>query len=583
MSSSSQFATRHPWLTALIALVAVQLASSTTLKGSTLATVADLLQFALMLLMVCGTAINIRRSQGAARGFWSLMTLSAAMWAADYGFWVYYEVIRRVHMPAPQPGDTLLVLHVVPIMMALAMLPHRSSIAEPSRSTNLEFPLIACWWIYLYFQFVFVWEYWHFNPSTFHRNFNLLYHTELATAILGFLYLSQRTRNGWHDVFNHYLIGFLIYAPTSAIINILIQQNLYESGGLWDLPLTISLAYIAWIGFHAAKLNLDPLAEEGSDQPILAIPEWLSSVAAVSIPAIALFSFERLHDPPEVRHFRIALGFAAMLAITVLTFTRQRLLNHRLAQSLARSKSAYEDLQRLQTQVTQSEKLASIGRLVSGAAHELNNPLAAILGYSELISQDTETPAVSRSFAEKIAHQAHRTKTLVESLLSFARRTTPNKRLSDLNSLATNACQLRTATLPPRISLVRDLQPDLPLVMGDDNHLLQVMLHVLNNAVDALEEAGSGEVVVRTRTDGQQVTLEICDNGPGIAEPSRVFDPFYTTKAPGHGAGLGLSACYGIIQEHEGKIECFNLKPHGAMFRITLQAAARVATETVGA
>jgi signal transduction histidine kinase len=583
LAANSHFLTRHPWLTALAALVAVQLASSTTLKGSTLTVVADVLQFTIMLLMAVGTGINIRPSQGSARGFWSLMTVSAAMWAVDYGFWVYYEVLRGVHMPVPQPGDTLLVLHVVPILMALAMLPHRLRDAKSSLHSQLEFPLIACWWVYLYFQFVFVWEYLHYDAPGFHRNFNLLYHAELGTAILAFLYLSHRTRGGWHDIFNHYLIGFLIYAPTSAIINILIQQDQYSSGGLWDLPLTISIAYIAWIGFHAHKIQPE-LVLERETQPGLAIPDWLASITAASVPAIGLFAVERLDDPPEVRHFRVVLSFAAMLVVAILIFTRQQLLNRRLVQLLTDSTRAYRDLERLQTQVMQSEKLASIGKLVSGAAHELNNPLAAILGYSELISDDHEVPDTPRGFAEKIAHQARRTKSLIDSLLSFARQTPPSKRLTDLNSLVTRACQLRTTSLPSKISLVRDLQPDPPSVMADDNHLLQVLLHVLNNGVDALEEVGGGELVVRTHTDGDNVMVEISDNGPGIAEPSRVFDPFYTTKPPGQGSGLGLSACYGIIQEHQGKIECFNLEPKGAMFRITLKTAAmRSGAETVTA
>jgi signal transduction histidine kinase len=563
-----------------VALVALQLASSGTLKGFTLTAVADLLQFSIMLLMVVGTAINIRPSRGSARGFWSLMTVSAVMWAVDYGFWVYYEIVRRVAMPVPHPGDTLLILHVIPIMMALAMSPHRSR-DRSSPSTNLEFPLIACWWVYLYFQFVFVWMYLYYDAPTFHRNFNLLYHTELATTILGFLYLAHRSRAGWHDIFNHYLMGFLIYAPTSAIINILIQQKLYSSGGLWDLPLTASIAYLAWIGFHARKLQ-PKLVHEKDREPGLAIQDWLASLAAVSVPAIALFSFG-LHQPLSVQHFRIVLSLVAMLVIALLIFTRQQLLHHRLAHLLSESKRSYENLERLQSQIMQAEKLASIGKLVSGAAHELNNPLAAILGYSELISEDREVPELPRGFAEKITHQARRVKSLVESLLSFARQTSPTKRLIDINAVVTSAFQLRLATLPARISLVRNLQPESPLVMGDDSHLLQVVMHVLNNAVDSLEEVGGGEVVVRARTEGEQVMIEITDNGTGIAEPSRVFDPFYTTKPLGQGTGLGLSACYGIIQEHQGRIECFNLEPRGAMFRITLKAAKQAATETVAA
>jgi signal transduction histidine kinase len=563
-----------------VALAVVQVASSGMLKGATLAAFADLFQFAIMILMVIGTAINIRPSRGAARGFWVLMTVSAVMWAGDYWMWIYYEVIRRAHVPSPQVGDTLLILHVVPIMMALAMAPHRTLKGGSSISSSLEFPLIACWWVYLYFQFTYVWQYLSYDAAPLHRNFNLLYHAELATAIIVFFYLAQQSQAGWHDIYNHYLIAFLIYAPTSAIINILIQQNLYSSGGLWDLPLTISIAYIAWIGFRARKLRLAVESTARDYTPGLAIPEWAASIAAASIPAIALFSFERLHDPPEVRHFRIALGFTAMLVLAILIFTRQQLLNRRLAHLLNDSQRAYDNLERLQSQVMQSEKLASIGRLVSGAAHELNNPLTAILGYSELISDDESVPAAQRGFAEKIGQQARRTKNLVSNLLSFARQTPPQKRLTDLNSLVNSACQLRLSNLPPKTSVTRNLEADLPLVMGDDNHLLQVLLHLLNNAVDAVQEVG-GEINVSTQTRDDQVVVEVSDNGPGIAEPARVFDPFYTTKPLGQGTGLGLSACYGIIQQHEGTIECANLTPHGATFRINLKIATKLAPSQV--
>lgn len=582
MSSRSHFVTRHPWITALAALAAVQIASSGMLRGATLAAFADLFQFAIMVFMAVGTAINIRPSRGAARGFWILMTVSAVMWAGDYWMWVYYEVIRRLHMPSPQIGDTLLILHVVPIMMALAMAPHRTLKGGSSISSSLEFPLIACWWVYLYFQFTYVWQYLSYDAAAFHRNFNLLYHAELATAIVVFFYLAQQGRGGWHEIYNHYLIAFLIYAPTSAIINILIQQNLYSSGGLWDLPLTISIGYVAWIGFRARKLRLAVESTASDYTPGLAIPEWAASIAAASIPAIALFSFERLHDPPGVRHFRIALGFTAMLVLAILIFTRQQLLNRRLAHLLDDSKHAYDNLERLQSQVMQSEKLASIGRLVSGAAHELNNPLTAILGYSELISDDESVPAAQRGFAEKIGQQARRTKNLVANLLSFARQTPPQKRLTDLNSLVNSACQLRLSNLPPKTSVTRNLEADLPLVMGDDNHLLQVLLHLLNNAVDAVQEVG-GEITVSTQTREDHVVVEVSDTGPGIAEPARVFDPFYTTKPLGQGTGLGLSACYGIIQQHEGTIECANVTPRGAMFRISLKIATKLAPSQVEA
>lgn len=570
MNVRLQTLARHPWLAALAGLTILQIASSGLLRGATLAGTADVLQFTIMLLMLAGILSNLPTAKGHSRGFWVLMALAVAMWTGVYSIWVYQEVIRHTPVPFAGARDVLLALHVVPIMMALAVLPHRDGTAG-TLSNSLEFLLIGCWWLYLYFQFVFVWQYFSFQPDVFHRNFNVLYHCELTIIIVSLFYLWRSSRGGWHDVYGHYLRAFLIYAPTSAIINVLIQMGLYRSGGFVDLPLTISIAYLAWIGFQARSLNLEPDRGQG---PLFsaAIPDWVASVAAICVPAIALFSYERLHDPAGVRHFRVALGFAAMFVIALLIFTRQRLLNQRLTSLLQESNRAYDNLERLQMQFMQSEKLASIGRLVSGAAHELNNPLTAILGYSELLATDTQVPDQQRGFAEKIGQQARRTKHLISNLLSFARQTPAMKRLIDLNALINNACQLRMSELPGKISLVRDLQADLPQVLGDDNHLLQVCLHILNNAVDAVEGVAGGEIVVRTLLRDDQAVLEICDNGQGVTDPLRVFDPFYTTKPLGKGAGLGLSACYGIIQEHAGVIECINLVPRGAMIRISLKA-----------
>ncbi len=143
----------------MIALVAVQIAGSGMLKGTRMVAVADILQLTIMLLMLLGTALNIPRSQGAARGFWSLMTISIAMWSVDYGVWTYYEVVRRVQMPLIHVGDILLVLHLVPMMMGMALLPYRILKSRSPKPASIEFSLIACWWTYLYFQFAFVWQY----------------------------------------------------------------------------------------------------------------------------------------------------------------------------------------------------------------------------------------------------------------------------------------------------------------------------------------------------------------------------------------------------------------------------------------
>src|SRR5262249_5148859 len=184
----------------------------------------------------------------------------------------------------------------------------------------------------------------------------------------------------------------------------------------------------------------------------------------------------------------------------------------------------------------------------------------------------------------KIREQARRTKTLVGNLLSFARQVPPERALLDLNTVVSNAVQLRALDLRGGTSKVElQLESVLPGVRGDANQLMKVFFHIVNNPIDAMESAhGGGTLTVKTLRDRASVVVLFSDTGPGIKDPHRVFDPFYTTKPVGKGTGLGLSICFGIVQEHGGKILCYNRQEGGAVFRVELPAvlAALPARET---
>ncbi len=235
------------------------------------------------------------------------------------------------------------------------------------------------------------------------------------------------------------------------------------------------------------------------------------------------------------------------------------------------SQESLENLRRLQTHFVQAEKLSSLGQLAAGAAHEINNPLTAILGYSDLLLGDAALAARPRGLADKIRAQALRTKALVTSLLSFARQVPAEKILLDVNPILQSAVQLRSLDLRDKnVKIKLEAESVLPGVRGDPNQLLQVFFNIISNSVDAMEEIGGGTLVVRTARAGAKAVIEFSDSGPGIREPNRVFDPFYTTKPVGKGTGLGLSICYGIVQEHGGQISCYNRSEGGATFRVEL-------------
>jgi PAS domain S-box-containing protein len=236
------------------------------------------------------------------------------------------------------------------------------------------------------------------------------------------------------------------------------------------------------------------------------------------------------------------------------------------------TRTAYDNLRRTQEQLLHSEKMAAVGQLISGVAHELNNPLTAILGYSQLLTASPDVGAQGIEYSDKLYKQAQRTHRIVQNLLSFARQHKPERVAVHINQILEETLALRDYDLRMKnIRMHLELAPDLPQTAADPHQLQQVFLNLVNNAVDAvLESASEGDLWVRTALRGERLIIEFTDNGPGVREPSKVFDPFYTTKPVGKGTGLGLSICYGIITEHGGTIRVRNVEPHGAAFTIEL-------------
>ncbi|MGH9717822.1 MAG: PAS domain S-box protein [Candidatus Acidiferrales bacterium] len=239
---------------------------------------------------------------------------------------------------------------------------------------------------------------------------------------------------------------------------------------------------------------------------------------------------------------------------------------------LEKTREAYESLRHTQQQLLQSEKMAAVGQLISGVAHELNNPLTAILGYSQLLKSDDLTGKRTAEYVEKLHRQAQRTHHIVQSLLSFARQQKPQRTPVSLHQILEDTLILREYDLRlGKIRVHREFDPRLPATSADFNQLQQVFLNILNNAMDAIQEAAeSGEIWIRTEASSGDLRVEFTDSGPGVQNPLRIFDPFYTTKPVGKGTGLGLSICYGIVKEHGGDIEVRNSPPRGATFAITL-------------
>jgi two-component system NtrC family sensor kinase len=214
----------------------------------------------------------------------------------------------------------------------------------------------------------------------------------------------------------------------------------------------------------------------------------------------------------------------------------------------------------LQAKLAHSEKMATIGRLVSGVAHEVNNPLAAILGFTDLLLENPEVPTSARGDLQIILQETQRTKDIVQDLLSFARQRPVQRELVSINTVLRQTIKLRSYDFASHgVEVVEEFDEALPPALGDGQQLQQVFLNILNNAYDAVQESGQrGRITIRTSFLNQSIEIAVIDNGTGINDPERIFDPFYTTKHAGKGTGLGLSICYGIVRAHGGEIQCWN-------------------------
>lgn len=230
----------------------------------------------------------------------------------------------------------------------------------------------------------------------------------------------------------------------------------------------------------------------------------------------------------------------------------------------------------LQNKLAHSEKMATIGRLVSGVAHEINNPLAAIVGFTDLLIENPEVPEAAKTDLRVILQESQRTKEIVQDLLSFARQAPARRAPVQVNSVLRQTIKLRGYDFSSHgVEVIQNLDSEIPRVLGDAQQLQQVFLNILNNAYDAVREAGQpGKIEISTTCRGECVEVHVHDNGPGIANPDHIFDPFFTTKEVGKGTGLGLSICYGIVQAHGGEILCHNnAGAPGCTFIVKLPAA----------
>ncbi len=575
---------RYRWFVAAAVITgAFAAVSFTAHKSLALTTFADLAGLALMLVAIAIMVVRSASSPHNDRSFWALMTLGLSLWACNQAAWSYQEIVLKRAIPDPYFFDIILFFHSVPMIAAAAWRPDLLRREGKVLLSMLNFLMLLGWWIFLYAFIVFPHQYVVLNVKVYNVLYDRLYGLEnfLLLAVLGISALTSS--GGWRRLYLHFLGAGVLYAVNSQFLDRASADNTYYSGSPYDIALIATVAWIAAATLSARQWDLK-IAEFKSGRRMENLVPRMAMLAILSLPGLGIWTVLADKSPSPTLVFRIFAVLCAMLVLGAFVFLRQYLQDRELMHLLQTSRQSYDSQKRLQDHLVQKEKLATLGTLVAGAASEINHPLASIMSYSEQLWAREQLSPEQNALVRKIVSQAQRTRDLVANLLSFAQQAPGEKALVDLTLLLNRATQM----LEPRytggnIRVAASIASGLPRVQGNVNQLFQVFIEIIENAMDALQEAGGGILEIAAQREGDEVVLQFSDTGPGIRDPQRVFDPFYTTKPVGKGTGLGLSVVYGVVQDHTGHISCQNKPEGGALFVLRFPVAAEAAVLVAGA
>jgi signal transduction histidine kinase len=559
------------WGSLLVALVIAQIAASVLMpRGAALTIASDLIQGSLLLVATVAFLPNTVRSRCATvqiRMFWILMSVGMLFWLIYQGMWNYFEVFRRVDVPDPFLGDIVLFLHLVPMIAALAVLPHLREDERDERIRMLDFTLLLTWWVFVYVYAVIPWQTVQFDEATYSANYNLAYLTEKLVFLISLAVLAYTADGGWRQLYGQLLGASALYASSSYVAIWAIGRHRYYSGSIYDIPLTVSIAWMAAVPLLALRLHL---SDSKPSRPLLGI--WITRLSMLALFSILWAAISAVLDPDlpaSVKGFRITVSLLTMVVMGVVVFWRQRLLRGELSLFLERSRSSFDDLKSLQEKLIQSEKLASLGQLVGGAAHEINNPLTAMLGYSELLNA-SNLPPQEQVQAAQIGEQVRRTTALVASLLTFARQAPAQLAAVDINSVMQTTVRLLAPQMEADAGSIRlELSPSLPLVLADSNQILHVCIHLAGQIRASLNRETHSTLFVVTHNADGIVLVDF--SSYDLSSPVSFSSPL-TSEGANKPATLSLSACCRIVEEHGGRLLQSSTPGSGA-FRMELRAA----------
>jgi hypothetical protein len=367
-----------------------------------------------VLIVLCG--LNSRSSTGPARMFWLLNTAAFIFLLSSYSYWSFFEVLLKKPASNPLIGDGFFFLMPALMLAALAFRPHSESAASDLRFRRIDFAFLLSWWLCLYCYFVVPWLTVVNNFASYNRANYFLVLAEQSSVVLVLLVLWRRTAGPWRRFYGHACLGNAIFALANLIQGLALAAGKYYSGSIYDVPPTLGGLWIVYA--FAIGSNLQSSSESAaadSDRQGL----WtarLGIVAIISLPVLAIYGYLEDAAPGLVITFRLRLILGAMFFLGALGFLRLYVLERELQRLVSLTESSYESLKSVQERIALSQKLAALGRLVSGAAHEINNPLTAIFGYSGLLADNPSLSPQERSLAHEIQQQVRLAQSAVSSM-----------------------------------------------------------------------------------------------------------------------------------------------------------------------
>ncbi|MEO8679171.1 MAG: ATP-binding protein [Vicinamibacterales bacterium] len=545
----------------------------------------DLAQLVPPLAYAALAAALARRCRGQVRVFWNLNAVHGVIWAAGQVVWTYYDVVLG-SVPVISPTDPIFFVSSVPLAAALYGRPERDRPRWLFDIVLLDLVLIALFSAFVYIYFVVSIAVTDGPKDLYNDNLTQLLNARnlLIALWAGWVWYSA-TSPAWRRVLGVYAIGPLVAFGAGVAYDLIDGgAGAYAAGTVFDLAWMAPYVAMSIAAAMAYDARLFAPSEEVPRLARLPAVSLIAITLLVAIPAIDEVARRVLSVSPAAEALRTRLALAMLMPFGVVVVVREFLSRRALIR-------AGQELVSTREQLVQKEKLAAVGQLVSGVAHELNNPLQGVLGYAELMLAGKHT-AVESEELKAIRDNANRAAGIVRNLLTFAGRTSSIRGWQQMNRVVRDAVAVREPHLQAAgIDLRVELADRLPLVYIDQSRLEDVLVNLIQNAEAAIAVRRDGQTprsLVPARTRGEitivskwqgtpdRILVTVSDNGSGLPEADllRIFDPFFTTGEVGKRAGLGLSVCYGIVREHGGEITAANNETGGAVFTVELPVMA---------